>query len=149
MERKALTRVEITQRQREKAKILKKHAEEAGFEPVQVWLRKDVKVALDKLVDMNAQFDPNDMIDAVLTFALRNDHGLEVNLPSNEIDPHSELFPIGAYITHTDGRRLGWRRFGDAKLRAEVETMKAQGGASDRVNQLLQIIESAKQPQGN
>lgn len=145
MEKRKLTRVEITQRQRERAKILKKHASEAGFEPVQVWLRHEVKEALDKLVEMNAQFDQNDLIDAALTWVLREDHGLNVPLPVNEIDPENDLFRIGAYITNRSGKRLGWRRFGDAKLHAEVETLEVQGGASDRAKQLLQILESAKQ----
>jgi hypothetical protein len=147
MERPKLSRVEITQRQRKRAKILKAHAESAGFEPVQIWLRKEVKASLDHVVDMHSQFDLNDLIDAVLTYALRDELSVDVSLPVNEIDPCHPLFRLSAYITTRKGKRLGWRAFNDAKLKAEVEIMERQGTASDRVRQLLQMIEAAKQPQ--
>ncbi|MBY6034004.1 hypothetical protein KUV59_12540 [Marinobacter daepoensis] len=148
MEDRKLSRSEITRRQRERAKILKKHAAEAGFQPVQVWMRSEVKSALDQFIDQQAQFDMNDFLDALITLALRDNHGLKVSMPSNEIDPSNDLFRIGAYITNHDGERIGWRRFNDAKLKAEVQICEQQGGASDRGKQLLNLIEQAKRSEG-
>jgi len=140
---KPISNTEAQRRSRRRAAVLKEKAKEAGYKPVTVWMRGDVKKALDQFVDSSAQFDVNDFIDALLTCSLI-DKGINVSPPKNEIDPSHALFNISSYVTTHDEESIGWRGFNDVKLAAEVEVMKEEGQATTRVIELLNLINQAK-----